>query len=80
MISVASSMSLTYAPPSAYGSRWSNESSIPESEAFYSDLASISNQLQTLERFSDLHEADEEEAEAEQEATEIEVEKNAKGG
>ncbi|VDK37724.1 unnamed protein product [Taenia asiatica] len=72
MISVASSMSLTYAPPSAYGSRWSNESSIPESEAFCNDLASISNQLQTLERFSDLHEVNEEEAEAEKEAAKTE--------
>ncbi|KAL5961294.1 EH domain-binding protein 1 [Taenia solium] len=78
MISVASSMSLTYAPPSAYGSRWSNESSIPESEAFCNDLASISNQLQTLERFSDLHEVNEEEAEAEKEAAKMEVGKDTK--
>ncbi|KAL5104649.1 EH domain-binding protein 1 [Taenia crassiceps] len=79
MISVASSMSLTYAPPSAYGSRWSNESSIPESEGFYNDLSSISNQLQTLERFSDLHEADEEETEVEMEPTKVEVGKDTKG-
>nr|CDS24099.1 Calponin EH domain binding protein 1 [Echinococcus granulosus] len=65
MISVASSMSLTYAPPSAYGSRWSNESPIPESETFYNDVASISNRLKALEHCPDLHEVDEEAAEAE---------------
>ncbi|VDM32978.1 unnamed protein product [Hydatigera taeniaeformis] len=78
MISVASSMSLTYAPPSAYGSRWGSESPIPESEAFCNDLANISSQLQALERGSDLCEVDKEDTEA-KEAGRTEAETMTKG-
>ncbi|VDD74366.1 unnamed protein product [Mesocestoides corti] len=74
MISVASSMSLTYAPPSAYGARWGSESPTPPfapveqaggNPNLRNDFANISSQLQALERCPDLREVDEEEEDAE---------------
>ncbi|VDO02555.1 unnamed protein product [Rodentolepis nana] len=58
MISLASSMSLTYAPSSAYGmmgsSRFGSDSPIPEAaNSPTDDFTSITNQLQALERCPD---------------------------
>ncbi len=61
---MASSMSLTYAPPSAYGSRAGSESPIPHHHHhgdFHNDFTSITNQLQALERCPDVREEEEEE-------------------
>lgn len=71
MISVASAMSLTYAPPSAYGTWQGSESPILESDAFHNDFTSISNQLQALERCPDLHEVDEAEGEEQTKMEEV---------
>nr|CUU99513.1 hypothetical transcript [Hymenolepis microstoma] len=61
MISLASSMSLTYAPSSAYGmmgsSRFGSDSPIPEAaNSPTDDFTSITHQLQALERCPDLQE------------------------
>ena len=79
MISVASAMSLTYAPPSAYGSFRGSESTIPESDAFHNDFTSISNQLQALERCPDLREVDETEGEEEEAAAAVVTQGEAHG-
>lgn len=65
MISLASSMSLTYAPSSAYGmmgsSRFGSDSPIPEAaNGPTDDFTNITHQLQALERCPDLQEVDEE--------------------
>lgn len=65
MISLASSMSLTYAPTSAYGimgsSRLGSDSPILEApNSPNDDFSHITHQLQALERCSDLQEVDEE--------------------